>query len=220
MIYLGGISMDSRKILNVLDVYYRLCSLKTAERTGWIEWNISAPRIESIPEHVFGAEQLAWLMYSESGIDLDIFKVIAMLSIHETEEAIIGDITPFSNVTPEEKLQMGKLAVEEVLLCKLNKKQMMIALIDEFNEKKTKEAQFAYLCDKMECDLMAKKYSDAGYGNIQNADEKITNDEKIQKIIANGATTMADVFVEFDKGKYDGTIFADLLTFLRDYKTN
>ena len=168
---------------------------------------------------MFGAEQLAWLMYSESGIDLDIFKVIAMLSMHETEEAIMGDITPFSNVTPEEKLQMGKFAVEEALY-KLNKKQMMIALIDEFNEKKTKEAQFAYLCDKMECDLMAKKYSDAGYGNIKNADEKITNDEKIQKIIADGATTMADVFVEFDKGKYDGTIFADLLIFLKDYKTN
>lgn len=141
--------MDSQKIFNVLDIYYKLRSLKSKERQGWMRWNVSGTRIESIADHIFGAEQLAWLMYSESGIDLDIFRVIAMLSLHETEEVTIGDITPFDNVTPEEKLQLGKCAVEK-MLGNLDKKQMMLELINEFNEMKTKEAQFAYLCDKME----------------------------------------------------------------------
>lgn len=211
--------MDSRRIINVLDIYYQLSSLKVKERQGWLKWNVSGIRVESIADHVFGAEQLAWLMYSESGIDLDIFKVIAMLSLHETEEVTIGDITPFDNVTPEEKLQMGNYAVEKMLE-NLSQKKMMSDLIDEFNERKTKEAKFAHLCDKMECDLQAKRYSDAGYCNIEDAPEKIVSDQRVQEIISNGAQTVADVFIEYDKGKYEGTAFADLISFLKSYQTN
>lgn len=211
--------MDSQKIFNVLDIYYKLRSLKSKERQGWMRWNVSGTRIESIADHIFGAEQLAWLMYSESGIDLDIFRVIAMLSLHETEEVTIGDITPFDNVTPEEKLQLGKCAVEK-MLGNLDKKQMMLELINEFNEMKTKEAQFAYLCDKMEWDLQSKIYSDAGNCKIKNAPEKMITDKSIQKIIANGATTFADVCIEYDRNKYEGTAFADLISFLKNYKTN
>lgn len=211
--------MDSRRIINVLDIYYQLSSLKVKERQGWLKWNVSGTRVESIADHVFGAEQLAWLMYSESGIDLDIFKVIAMLSLHETEEVTIGDITPFDNVTPEEKLQMGNYAVEKMLE-NLSQKKMMSDLIDEFNERKTKEAKFAHLCDKMECDLQAKRYSDAGYCNIEDAPKKIVSDQRVQEIISNGAQTVADVFIEYDKGKYEGTAFADLISFLKSYQTN
>ena len=95
--------MNERQIFNMLDVYYKLCSLKRKKRQGWVYWNVANTRIESIAEHVFGVQQLAWIMYSEAQLDLDIFKVIAMLSLHETEEVIIGDITPFDNVTDEEK---------------------------------------------------------------------------------------------------------------------
>lgn len=142
-----------------------------------------------------------------------------MLSLHETEEVTIGDITPFDNVTPEEKLQLGKCAVEK-MLGNLDKKQMMLELINEFNEMKTKEAQFAYLCDKMEWDLQSKIYSDAGNCKIKNAPEKMITDKSIQKIIANGATTFADVCIEYDRNKYEGTAFADLISFLKNYKTN
>lgn len=95
--------MEKFKILNILDTYYDLTKLKNKKRQGWIYWNVTADRIESIAEHIFGAEQLAWLIYSEAELDLDIYKVISMLSLHETEEITIGDITPFDQVSREEK---------------------------------------------------------------------------------------------------------------------
>ena len=208
--------MNERQIFNILDVYYKLCSLKRRKWQGWIYWNVAGTRIESIAEHVFGVQQLAWIMYSEAQLDLDIFKVIAMLSLHETEEVIIGDITPFDNVTDEEKLEMGNKAVKEILK-KVNKSELMIELIDEFNKKETKEAQFAYLCDKMECDLQIKRYSDLGKCSIKNAKDNIKNDIRVKRMLENGAKTVADIFLESDKGKYEGTIFEDVIKFLKKH---
>ena len=108
-----------------------LTKLKNKKRQGWIYWNVTADRIESIAEHIFGAEQLAWLIYSEAELDLDIYKVISMLSLHETEEITIGDITPFDQVSREEKKRRGHIAIEETFK-NLFQNEMMINLIKEF----------------------------------------------------------------------------------------
>ena len=77
--------MNNREMLGLLDTYYRLSVLKHKERSGWVEWNVIARRLESVAEHVFSVQQLAWLIYSEAELDLDIEHVISMLSLHETE---------------------------------------------------------------------------------------------------------------------------------------
>ena len=174
-------------------------------------------RVESIAEHIFGVQQLAWLIYSEANLQLDIMKVIAMLSIHETEEVSIGDFTPFCNVSEEDRKKMGDEAVRN-LFKDLDKKTMMINLINEFNERKTPEAKLAYLCDKMECDMQAKWYSDEGYCSIENASSEILSDSRVKEIILNcNAKTVADVFIAFDEGKYEGTVFEELISFLKEY---
>ena len=115
-----------------------------------------------------------------------------MLSVHETEEINIGDKTPFDGVSDEEKLKMGKLAVAKTF-SSLSKRDMFTMLIDEFNERKTPEAKFAYFCDKMECDLQAKKYSDDERCSFERVSKNIMEDERVKKIIANGAKTVGDV---------------------------
>ena len=141
-----------------------------------------------------------------------------MLALHETEEISIGDITPYDNVTPEEKLKMGEVAVEE-LMGDLNKYCLYSSLIDEFNAEKTKEAFFAHLCDKLECDLQMKKYSDAGYCTIENACAKVKNSESVKQLVASGAQTVADIFIAQDEGMYKGTIFEEIVNFLKTYDT-
>ena len=151
--------MEQTKLENVLNFYYETAKLKEVERSGWNTWNISRnKRVESIPEHVYGAQQLAYAIYSEFDIDIDLFKVNSMLAYHETEEINIGDLDPFSGVSAAKKAKIGKQAVEKTV-SKMKKKNFITSLIDEFNERKTPEAKFAYLCDKMEADLMAKKIS-------------------------------------------------------------
>lgn len=60
--------------------YYDTASLKEVERTGWKYWNVSRDgRIESIPEHIYGTQQLAIAIFSEFNLDIDIFKVVTML---------------------------------------------------------------------------------------------------------------------------------------------
>ena len=82
--------MEESKLENVLGFYYETIKLKEVERSGWNTWNVSRDkRVESIPEHVYGTQQLAFAIYSEFDIDIDIFKVNSMLAYHETEEIIL-----------------------------------------------------------------------------------------------------------------------------------
>lgn len=209
--------MNNQELLGILDTYYRLSVLKTKERSGWIEWNVIARRIESIAEHVFSVQQLAWLIYSEAELELNIEHVISMLSLHETEEVKIGDITPFDGISENEKMRMGNEAVEE-LLGDLKQKARMRYLIDEFNERKTIEARFAYLCDKLDCDLQAKRYSDEGRCTIDCAPKALQDNPDIQRIIkSSGAKTVSDVFIAHDEGKYRGTVFEEIVQFLKEY---
>ena len=143
---------------NVLK-YYVLCNkLKDVIRTGWKDWHEKRARIESVAEHIYGVQMLAIAMNSEYQYNIDITKVIMMLAVHELEEILIGDLTQFQ-ISKEEKLKIGHNAVEQVL-CGLLDKNFIMDLIIEFDEQNTKEAKFAFYCDKLECDLQCKLYDE------------------------------------------------------------
>lgn len=93
----------------------------------------------------------------EFGINID--KVLKMLVIHDLEECIIGDITPFDvNVTTPSVQNTF-----EVIFKDLIKKDEYIELRVEFEENKTKDTIFAYICDKLNNDIQIKIYEYAGY---------------------------------------------------------
>ena len=95
-------------------------------------------------------------IYLEYDLDLNIDKVTNMLAHHETEEVEIGDITPFDGVTEEEKRVIGSNAVTNIT-SKIKNGEYIKRYVDEFEKRETKEAMFAYLIDKLECILWAKK---------------------------------------------------------------
>jgi len=106
-----------KKLNDAMRFYLLATSLKYKIRSGWDEthWNVSKKRIESIAEHVYGTCILALSIDSEFETNLDINKVVKMLVIHELGEVVIGDITPFDNITPEEKMEKEHEAIKEVL---------------------------------------------------------------------------------------------------------
>ena len=56
---------------NVIN-YYVLCNkLKNVIRTGWLDWNVTRDRVESIAEHIFGVQSLAIAMSSQYEYDID-----------------------------------------------------------------------------------------------------------------------------------------------------
>ena len=95
--------------------YWVLCNkLKNLIRKGWVDWHVTRERVESVAEHVYSVQMLAIAMKSEYKYDIDLMKVLYMLSIHELGEAIIGDITMFQ-MSREEKEEIEHWAVHEIL---------------------------------------------------------------------------------------------------------
>lgn len=208
---------------SIMSFYLLATQLKNKIRSGWDElhWNVSKERLESVAEHVYGTCILALAINSEFDSDLDMTKVLKMLVLHEIGEVIIGDITPFDNVTPEEKQRIEHSAMEKVL-GDLIKKEEYLALLLEFDERKTKEAIFARHCDKLEADIQAKVYQDGGnFPDVQVAQEKNANFKKrVQPIVEKGAKTCFDVWYEFDKSLYaDDEVFSALLDYVKEKNT-
>lgn len=208
--------MESKnKVKNVVD-YYVLCNkLKNIIRTGWQNWNVQRDRIESVAEHIYGVQQLAIAMWSQYGYDIDIFKVIFMLAVHELEETVIGDLTMW-DVAADEKLNQGHNAVQMILRDLLEKEQIE-SLVLEFDAKETKEALFAYHCDKLECDIQMKLYDQEGCFDLKNQpNNPIINNPSVRKVL-DSEKSISNAWIEFDRSKYeDDKNFIEIIEYLKE----
>ncbi len=205
------------KVNNVIKFYNLATTLKNKIRSGWKLWHVSKERLESVAEHVYGTCILAIAIDSEFEVKIDLNKVLRMLVLHELEEVIIGDITPYDHVNKKEKAQMRKAAISKVL-DSLVKKEEYEELLDEFNRHETNESKFAYECDKLEACLEAKLYDDGKYVNIfapENAE--LVNMDLNEKAIEKGAKGLFDLFVEHDCKAYD-EIFTIIANNIRNNK--
>lgn len=168
--------------------YYVICNrLKNVIRTGWKNWNVQRERIESVAEHIFGVQMLAIAMKSEYQYDVDIMKVIFMLTVHELGETVIGDLTQFQ-ISKDEKEKLEHQAVNKILSGLLDGNQIE-QLFLEFDAHDTKESIFAYQCDKLECDLQSKLYDEEGCVDLNKQDgNDILRNPRVQELLKNGAS--------------------------------
>ena len=182
--------------------YYTLCNrLKDIIRTGWKDWHVDRDRIESVAEHVYGTQMLALAMKSEYQYDIDISKVIMMLAIHEIGEAVIGDLTQFQ-ISKEGKKKIEHEAVHNILneLIDGNKLEELFL---EFDDGKTKEAKFAYWCDKLECDLQCKLYDEENCVDLNNqSDNESSYDSKVKELLDSGKS-WSEMWMSFGQDRYN-----------------
>ena len=208
--------MGNEKIQKLIQFYLLATSLKDKIRTGWKIWNIDRQRVESVAEHIYGTCILAIAIDSEFDLEIDIYKVVMMLVLHEIEEVKIGDLTPFDKITQEEKRKIGKQAVEEVL-APLTKGINYIELLEEFEKLETKEAKFAKMCDKLEADIQAKIYCEENA--IKMNDDKNANllqDERIKGLIDKGAKSVADLYIEYDRPVFTEEIVEHIADYIKN----
>lgn len=185
---------------NVIKYYVTCNRLKNVIRTGWKDWHVKKDRIESVAEHIFGVQMLAIAMKSEYEYEIDLMKVIFMLAVHELGETVIGDLTQFQ-IGREEKEKLEHEAVHQVLADLLDGDQIE-ALFLEFDARETKEALFAYQCDKLECDLQSKLYDEEGCVNLQDQDGNDTmQDERVQKLLKEG-NSWSSMWLKFGQQVY------------------
>ena len=189
-----------KKEENIIKFYVLCNKLKNTIRTGWLDWNVNCDRIESVAEHIYGVQMLAIAIKSEYQYDIDIMKVIYMLAIHELGETIIGDLTHFQ-ITKEEKEKIEHEAVHNIL-SNLIDGDYIEELFLEFDEHKSKEAIFAYQCDKLECDLQCKIYDENNYVDLTNQENnKTINNNEVKKLLDSGKS-WSDMWLSYGREKY------------------
>lgn len=144
----------------VTGLFALMHKLRNTKRKGWYDKNIKRDRVESVADHIYGCQMLAYAMKSEFDYDVDIEKVILMLAVHEIGKTIIVDLTP-EDMSSQEKSKIERKAVSD-LLDLIPNTNMLRDLFEEFEACETKEAKFAYQIDKAECDLQARLYEQDG----------------------------------------------------------
>ena len=206
------------KLDNVINFYFLASNLKDKIRTGWIQIGIEKERLESVAEHIYGCLILTLALDSEYKLELNMYKVLKMIILHELEEIIMGDLTIRSKITKEEKFELGKKYVHDIVkdLCRANEIE---ELLEEFNLRKTKESQFCYYIDKIECDFQAKKYDLEGVFDVEKAKEDLAFYGQESKRIEKVSKTASDYWIEYDKPKFnDDKIFRELLSKMQEKK--
>jgi 5'-deoxynucleotidase YfbR-like HD superfamily hydrolase len=140
-----------------------------------------------------------------------------MLVVHELEELVIGDLTPFSATTIEEKAELGREAVQKVL-GNLTKKEEYLQLIEEFNQNETQEARFAKMCDKLEHNIQIKYYEEAGELDINNPKNAHNlQDPRIIKMREEGEKTITDFFINFSQHHFASSpLFQEISEFVKE----
>jgi putative hydrolase of HD superfamily len=206
------------RIRQVLDFYVLTHQLKDTIRSGWGKiWNISAPRLESVAEHIYGTQMLAIAVASEYKIDVDLTKVALMLAIHELGETIIGDITPWDGVTKEQKSKVEVEAVEKIL-SKLAAGDKIRELYLEFEQNETKEAKFCKQIDKLEACLQVKIYDEGDFADYVTPREGEI-EERRQYHWRKGNKTLSKAWIdnEMSLGLFQTDEFLELAEYVRDH---
>mgnify|MGYP002768623084 FL=1 len=192
--------MDN-KAKRIIDFYLYVNKLKYKIRTGFVEIGITKERLESVAEHIYGCLMLSIAVDSEYDLNIDMYKVLKMLTIHELDEVLKPDFTLRSGITKEEKIKIGVESVN-IVASTLSSRDELISLVNEFNEGKTKEAKFCYLIDKMECDMQAKVYDLDGNFLIEKAKVDLVYYGSSAKKIEKNAKTASDYWILYDKPKF------------------
>ena len=144
-------------------------------------------------------------------LNLDMYKVLKMITLHELEECLMPDFTVRSNITLEEKIELGKQKVHEAA-DGLMKADEIENLLDEFNAHQTNESKFCYLVDKIECDMQAKVYDLEGHFLVEKAREDLPYFGARAKEIEKSAKCASDYWILFDEPKFKNSeIFSSLI---------
>ena len=131
--------------------------LKNLLRRGWILRDIPN-RTESDAEHCYSMIMLALEIMSKNDLNLDQLKVIKMIAYHELGEIDAGDFTPVDKIDKKEKYKFEFEGVKRI--AEQYEMPEILQLWQEFEECKTREAQFVKKLDKFDCVLQSKVYSE------------------------------------------------------------
>jgi putative hydrolase of HD superfamily len=157
--------LNGKQTLPIIEAYFEFNHLKHLYRQGWLNHGIEPKSCESVAEHSFCVALLALFLADEYHLKLDTTKVIRMALIHDLGEVYAGDFTPKDAIEQNQKYQLEKESILQVLN-KLPHGLEWIALWEDYEKGESPESQFVHQLDRLEMALQASVYEHLGLANL------------------------------------------------------
>lgn len=138
-----------------VELFRKIGILKRTEREGWKRIGIDDP--ESVADHSFRAAFMALILAEE--FELDGFKLVKLLLIHDIAESEIGDITPQDSISKREKFDNEKKVIQEMSGFFENDLNLL-DIWKEFETGESREAKIARDIDRLERIFQALEYEE------------------------------------------------------------
>lgn len=139
-----------------LDFVLAIGKLKHVKRAGWLRYP-KISDVESVSDHSYRMSLLSLLFLKDGKIDVN--KCIKMSLVHDLAESVVGDITPYDNVSNEEKHRRENDAMLQITIDLPSEiKDIIYGLWKEYEEGATDEAKIVKDLDKYEMILQAYDY--------------------------------------------------------------
>jgi putative hydrolase of HD superfamily len=170
--------------MNLLDFAKKVRELKDLKRTGWVDRNVRDP--ESVADHSFMLAVLAYVYSKKLGLDPD--KAVRMALIHDICEVYSGDIAnrvrdEDQTVPDSEKRELEREGMKKIVsFLPKDLAKEIYDLWEEFEARKTKEAELVKDLDKLEMCMQALEYSKK-YKNLEEFFEDCRLNIKTPEII-------------------------------------
>ena len=141
-----------KESINVLNEFEMLSAIP---RSGFA---FIGSRRQSVAEHSFRLSIVAYVLAHLLAQPIDIHKLVMMCLLHDLPEARIGDLNYFQKkyVTPHLEKALEDIKKASFLGSEIT------AIIQEYEEKKTPEAQLAHDADQLELLLILKQEDELG----------------------------------------------------------
>jgi putative hydrolase of HD superfamily len=147
-----------------LNALLSLIPLESLPRTGWVQKGIASP--ETLAGHVLSVAHLALALAPKVQPALDVDRVLALCVVHDSPEALTGDLPRSGSVLlPEGAKRTAERAAAKILLAPLS--ALAFERSEEFMNRETREARFAAVCDRLQLGLRLLAYLESGQRGLE-----------------------------------------------------
>ena len=131
-----------------IDFIHEIDKLKLIKRKTRL---FGSPQHENVAEHSWHLAVMAMVLADKSNEDIDLFKVIKMLLIHDIVEIDAGDTFLFDTQKDHVNTDEEMLAANRIFgLLPKEKAEELMAIWEEFESAESAEAKFAKAIDRFE----------------------------------------------------------------------
>ena len=112
---------------------------------------VDRSRLENTAEHSWHLAMVALVLAPHAGPDVDLTRAVAMVVIHDLVEIDAGDTFAYDTAGHEDKAEREAAAADRIFgLLPVDEGLDLRALWDEYEQRRTPSAVFAYACDRLQ----------------------------------------------------------------------